>query len=101
MEQRAVAARGIKLSDIDKCVCDITDRRVKQQLREENRNKIVHKIVLDRPESRVMLLGESDDFIMCCDCTLGGYFTWYVKQRKQVLSICPNLQTLDRLLATS
>ena len=71
---------------------------MKHQLRDENRNKTFHKIVLNRREGSETLVGESDDFIVSYVSSGSGNFLWYVKQRKQALD--PFAQIYKRWIDT-
>ena len=97
IEQLAVDG-GIKLSEVELCVRELTNRRTKSMLRDENRNRTLSKVVLDHRGGREVLIAESDDFLMSLDLRGDGRTVWYLKEQRRPLE--PSAKQLQTCLQT-
>jgi hypothetical protein len=58
----------------------IKDRSLIRRLKDKRRNKAFRKTVLDTSSNTSLLLCDSDDIVVMCDCTCKRVHHWFIKQ---------------------
>lgn len=74
---------GIKISIVKKCINQLKDSMIKQQLKDQRRNRTLNRVVVDRRFGGEVLVGDSDDFMITIDCQHGGFFQWFLKHKPE------------------
>ena len=80
--EQLAAEAGIKVSYVKNYARGQTNRRLIENLKDESRNSVFNKVVVDRRSGDEILTGESDDFVVRYDCQRNGLFVWYLKEAR-------------------